>query len=272
MKDVILFVLSCIASFGIGYYIAKRFNKYVNISYLALSNLVLPSLGENSAAGITIEHHGEPIRNLVQTKIALWNSGTEPVSAADVQQSEPLTLHFDGARVLELVGPRGSRTAVAPTAKKASDTIVSVSLQLLNKGDAIVLTVYSEAESDDSSLILPLGRLTGAVKGLAGEPNRIVEFPRDRKVSKAAAVVTIAVALFGFAVLARSIVAFTPYEPLTHPYLDEINVSGWAGVLTATAAFAFGAMFVFGAISEAARALRARAQKPPEFVYCELLG
>jgi hypothetical protein len=270
MTDFAILIVGAILSFVGGIYIARTYSRRPQLSYLIENALVLRPLGQS--VSIEVSYEGKPITNLVESKIAVWNSGTEGFNGNDLVISDPLGFQLNNARIIKVAGPKSSRKAVNAIATNAGDGFVRVIFELLDKKDAFVLVIYSVADDDDIHSRDEYGDITGALSGL---PNGFSKVSWRYGILSMTSEITIACSLAiiaGLLLILRAIIVFTPYETSLSHIIDPISWRNWKDIIRFIAMVVIGPAMLLGGTLGLRHQIRKRRQRPPQFVLDELAG
>lgn len=119
---------------------SKQTNRLVNSELSALSNL-------------EIKYNKSIIENLSVTKIAIWNSGKEPIRQTDIASSDPLKiLASDDVELydFELIN---HNTVNNIELIKDQLTSIKVSFEFLNYNDGFILNIFHNGKSSEDIII-----------------------------------------------------------------------------------------------------------------------
>lgn len=141
LLEYILFGISVFLSILL-YFKAIRIKKPVFISN---TNIIIGS-NITKLKNIEIKYSGSIINNLYVTKIAIWNSGKEPIRTSDIASSDPIIILAKENVIIydyEVVYQKEVNKIVLT---KNEEKYISVSFEFLNFNDGFVVKVYHKGE------------------------------------------------------------------------------------------------------------------------------
>ncbi len=163
-------VLPLLVGIAATYYYSNR----RALKCIAFERRVLDPIGKTHP-GVEILFEGEKVDSLSEWTIAIWNAGNQTIQKQDI--AEPIEILFRNSRILKGTAPLSSRTSTKPTLSSSSDTI-TLSLEYLDKKDAIAFTVYA-VPGHGKRKVSVRGNIRGIPRGPSIESD--LEIPSNRQ-------------------------------------------------------------------------------------------
>ena len=124
--------------FGVWTWYASKQRK--EISILCKSDEIIKA-GKQRINGLNVTFDGREIEDLTSTKFYIWNSGNQVLHNADIVPSKPLRIHTEKATILDAQILRVSDDTNAFMIASASDEIITIAFDFVEKGDGLLVQV-----------------------------------------------------------------------------------------------------------------------------------
>lgn len=140
-----------IVSIVIGVLGNRYFATRSQISWEFRRRKVLDPIGLRYPSDVKISLDGEIIDNLIEWRIAIWNSGNRPIINSSFIDKNDIYIEIPDGRVLKIEPPKLSRDILKCSIEKTDGGLKFSDINIIDKDDFMLLTFYSTMDNVDQN-------------------------------------------------------------------------------------------------------------------------
>lgn len=167
MSDYIAIIGLVVAIVGIpiAIFAAKHYSSRASIKFHLEREKIFDSAESSIPTSLSIAYQGNEIANLYRWDVVFWNDGNHVFDADHFLDKDLLRVSFEKHDVVDVQEGPASREIVGAQLSKLNDNEVGVKFDVLDRGDAIIFSVFTECK-DENCNTKEAGEIKGSLKYL----------------------------------------------------------------------------------------------------------
>lgn len=139
-------IITSVISIIIAVLVTRYFTERMALEWGYSRRKVIDSIAGKYPSGVDVYLDGSKVDNLVEFKIAIWNSGNRPIRESDFIDRNQIAIKFFGITLLKAEVSAASRDIVGGQIELISKELKILKMSILDSGDYIILTCYGQID------------------------------------------------------------------------------------------------------------------------------